>query len=81
MQNRIFSVILFYQNICKKDTELDDLKKKCVTLTTETENGRSQIQKRQGTDVFRAAGDTATTGAEADLRLLEKQQQRRREAT
>lgn len=27
MQNIIFSVILFYQNICKKDTELDDLKK------------------------------------------------------
>ena len=50
-------------------------------MATETENGRSQIQKRQGTAVFRAAGDTATTGAEADLRLLEKQQQRRREAT
>ena len=27
MQNRVFSVILFYQNICKKDTELDGLKK------------------------------------------------------
>ena len=37
--------------------------------------------RKQGTAVFRAAGEEVATGAEADLRLLEKQQQRRREAS
>ena len=33
--------------------------------------------RKQETTVFRAAGEEVATGAEADLRLLEKQQQRR----